>query len=89
VQSNHPLQEDLALLDGLSRSDAFVAKSVAANYPPTIMASPTPSSTESFTVERKEGEQKREEPKQGSLSFKRTMNCKGRKTINPFPSREP
>jgi hypothetical protein len=89
VQSNHPLQEDLALLDGLSRSDAFVAKSAAANYPPTIMASPTPSSTESFTVERKEGEQKREEPKQGSLSFKRTMNCKGPKTMDLFPSREP
>jgi hypothetical protein len=48
------------LLGGLSRSDAFVAKPAAANYLPTIMASPTPSSTESFTEERKEGEQKRQ-----------------------------
>jgi hypothetical protein len=39
VQSNHPLQEDLALLDGLSRSDAFVAKPAAANYPPVAQKS--------------------------------------------------
>jgi hypothetical protein len=37
--------------------------SVAANDLPTINARPAPSSTESFTVERKEGFQ-REEPKE-------------------------
>jgi hypothetical protein len=32
---------------------------VATNYPPTIIGSPTPSSTNSFTIERKEGELER------------------------------
>jgi len=59
VYSNQSLQEELALIDGLWRSEAFVALSAAANHPPTINARPAPSSTESFTVERKEGFQKR------------------------------
>jgi hypothetical protein len=33
--------------------------SAAANHPPTINGKPAPSSTESFTVEGKEGYQKR------------------------------
>jgi hypothetical protein len=57
VQNNHPLEEDLALLDELSRFDAFVTMFVTAIYPPTIIASPTSSSIESFAIEIEEGEQ--------------------------------
>ncbi len=56
VQSNHPLQEDLALFDRLSRFDAFVTMFDVVNYLHAIIASPTPSSIESFTIENKEGE---------------------------------
>jgi hypothetical protein len=53
------LQEDLALLDKLSRSNAFVTMFIIANYPPTIIASPTLGSPKSFIVEIKEREQER------------------------------
>jgi len=51
-QSNHPLQEGLLLLDGLSRYDAFAAMSVAANYLPASHAMPPPTSMDLFYENR-------------------------------------
>jgi hypothetical protein len=51
-QSNHPLQEGLLLLDGLSRYDAFAAMSVAANYLPASHAMAPPTSTDLFYENR-------------------------------------
>jgi len=50
MQSNHPLEEDLVLLDRLSRFDGFVTMFIPANYLPTIIVSSTPSSIDSFII---------------------------------------